>query len=69
LTFAGAARYCEIPSEAILDKVEPVDQPVALMDCESMTRTPAEIFRMTPAQEVTFGLLPMEWLYSAKRLT
>ena len=24
-----------------------------------------EAFRMTPAQEVTFGLLPMEWLYVA----
>lgn len=26
-----------------------------------------ETFRMTPAQEVTFGLLPMEWLYVATR--
>jgi SAM-dependent methyltransferase len=26
-----------------------------------------ETFRMTPADEVTFGLLPMEWLYVATR--
>jgi SAM-dependent methyltransferase len=26
-----------------------------------------ETFRMTPAEEVTFGLLPMEWLYVATR--
>lgn len=26
-----------------------------------------ETFRMTPAEEVTFGLLPMEWLYVAAR--
>lgn len=26
-----------------------------------------ETFRVTPAQEVTFGLLPMEWLYVATR--
>ena len=26
-----------------------------------------EIFRMTPAEEVTFSLLPMEWLYIATR--
>ena len=28
-----------------------------------------ETFRMTPAEEVTFGLLPMEWLYVATRPT
>jgi SAM-dependent methyltransferase len=26
-----------------------------------------ETFRMTPPEEVTFGLLPMEWLYVATR--
>ena len=26
-----------------------------------------ETYRMTPAQEVAFGLLPMEWLYVATR--
>lgn len=33
----------------------------------SATGFTVETFRMTPAEEVTFGLLPMEWLYIATK--